>query len=36
MYQELGENLSQGYFTLPKVSVTLAQLRKKVSKFSGN
>ena len=31
MYPELGENLTQGYFTLEKVLVTLW---KKVSKLS--
>ena len=33
-YSELGENLTQGYFAVRKVVVTLAQLWKKVSKFS--
>ena len=33
MYLELGENLTQGYFALQNVLVTLGQLRKKVSKF---
>ena len=34
MYPELGENLTEEYFSLQKVLVTLGQLRKNVSKFS--
>ena len=34
MYPELGENLTQGYFALEKVLVTLGQVRKKVLKLS--
>ena len=33
MYPELGENLTQGYFTSQNVLVTLGQLWKKVSNF---
>ena len=36
MYPELGENLTQGYFLLQNVLVTLGQLWKKVSKFPCN
>ena len=36
MFPKLGENLTQGYFALQKVVVTLSQLQKKVSKFSGS
>ena len=36
MFPKLGENLTQGYFALQKVLVTLSQLRKKISKFSGS
>ena len=36
MYPELGENLTQGYFLLQNVFVTLGQLWKKVSKLACN
>ena len=36
MYPELGENLNYAQFDLQKVLVILGQLRKKVSKLSGN
>ena len=36
MYLEIGENLTQGYFGLQNVLVTLGKLRKNVSKFTAN